>query len=457
MADFQVEIEKMPITPDEWFELVEVEDDNSLAQVLEEQRPADIATLIEQIAFDLRLHIFNLLSTQAAAEVIAELDGNDQSLIIDRIPIDKRVAVASHLASNEIADLLGEIRPEHAETILRRLPQSKRTQASELLTYDEDSAGGIMAKEAISAPVSSTVDEVISRIRETAWKDEDFYIVYLIDDQYLIRGTVSIKDLIVAQPNQAVSEIMDADIIKIHVSMDREEVAGLFMRYDLVAAPVVDNEDRFLGRITHDDVLDVMAEEAEEDIARLSGQVEIDPGERSFVRNLRSRLPWLLLGLLGGISAAVVISNFEGQLARITSLVFFLPLVAAMGGNAGIQTSSVMVRGLATGEISGYGLAGRLAREGILALFAGLICGIVTFFACWFWQKDGMLALVVSFSLVFVIIFSAILGAVVPLVLKRYGMDPALATGPFITTMNDIVGLFIYLAVASMILLNKQL
>lgn len=457
MPEFQVENEKIPITPDQWFELVEVEDDATIAKVLEEQRPADIAALIEQIAFDLRLHIFNILDSRLAAEVLAELDGSVQSSIIDRIPADKRVRLASHLASDEIADLLGDIKPEQAETILRQLPQSKRKHASELLKYDEESAGGIMAKETISAPATYTVNQVIGCIRETAWKQEDFYNVYLIDEEKHLVGIVSIKDLIIAPPDQIVSEIMDSDVIKIHVGMDREEVVGLFMRYDLVAAPVVNDESRFIGRITHDDVLDVMSEEAEEDLARLSGQVEIDPAERSLVRNLRSRLPWLLLGLLGGLSAAFVISIYEGQLARITSLVFFLPLVAAMGGNAGIQTSSVMVRGLATGEISSFGLIGRLTREGVLAIFAGVICSIFIFFACWIWQEDIMLALVVSFSLLFVIIFSALVGAVVPLVLKRYGMDPALATGPFITTMNDIVGLFIYLAVASMILLNKQI
>jgi len=309
-----------------------------------------------------------------------------------------------------------------------------------------------MATEPISAPVDATVGEVIELLRSLAEEMEDVYNVYLVDKTGRLEGKASLKELILAQPGQKAAEVMDREFPRVNVGMDREEVAGIFARYNLASAPVVDDNGQFLGRITHDDILDVMTEEVHEDIAYLTGQSEFDPGERSLYRNLRLRLPWLLLGLLGGLAAATLIAHFEPQLARLTPLIFFLPLVAAMGGNAGIQTSSLMVRGLATGDIGDYGLTARLARELVTALLTGSICGGATFGITYFWRSDLVLAVVVSTSLLAVIVLAAIIGALIPLMLKRFGLDPALATGPFITTTNDIFGLFIYLGIATLVL-----
>jgi len=443
------------LTPDKWLELVETNDSENLSAILAQQHGADIAAIIEQLSFDFQRHILDLLADdQLAAEVIAELDGTDQARLIEYLPDERVIKIASYLSSDDATDMLGQIDIEQAQAILSHLPKRKQRHVSELLKYDDETAGGIMAKEVFAAPVTATVGEVIERLRSSTWKEEDIFNVYIVDDNNRLVGSISLKDIIIALPNQIVTEIMDDKLNKVHVGMDQEDVVGMFMRYDLVSAPVVNDVGHFIGRITHDDILEVYAEEADEDIARMTGQKEIDPGERSLFRNIRYRLPWLLLGLLGGIIAAIVIANFEGQLTKITSLVFFLPLVAAMGGNAGIQTSSVMVRGLATGEIGSYGLIARLFREFAISLSTGMICGFAIFVISWVWQNDLILASVVSCSLLFVIVFAAIVGAIIPLVLRRLGIDPALATGPFITTTNDIAGLFIYLALASLVLMK---
>lgn len=440
------------LTPDLWLEMVEKNDPSELAAFLSEQHEADIADLITQVSYDFQTLILDLLSDQLSANVLSELDGTTQAKIFDSIPDHRLPKIVGYLASDDATDMLGQIDRAQALEILSKLPQRKRRHVTELLEYDKETAGGIMAKEAASADVRSSVSKVIERLRETAGNLDDIYNVYLVEPNGRLAGWVTLKDLILARPEQAVAEIMEQDFVKVHVSMDREEVAGLFRKYDLASAPVIDDAEHFIGRILHDDVLDVITEEADEDIARLSGQEEIDPSERSIFRNIRYRLPWLLLGLLGGFAAAVVLAHFEGYLAKITSLIFFLPLVAAMGGNAGIQTSSIMVRGLATGEISGFGLPARLLRELGISLLAGFVCGVVIFGISYVWQSDLKLSAVISISLMLVIVLAAFIGAVVPLLLKKFGLDPALATGPFITTTNDILGLFIYLAIASFLL-----
>lgn len=440
------------LTPDRWLELVEIGESSDLVQVLREQHAADIAALIDQVPADLKDHIFGLLGDLVAAEVLAEIDGLTQVRLVESLPIDKTARITSVLASDDAADMLSQLDVEKTESVLSILPEEKRNELIELLTYDEESAGGIMAKEALSVLATTSVKEVIEQLRASSPTIEEVYNVYIVDDDRHPIGYVTLKDLILAHPTQGVGEIMNREVQLVNVNQDREIVAGLFQRYDLASAPVIDDNGRFLGRITHDDILDVIADEAEEDIAHLSGQTEIDPGERSIIRNMNYRLPWLLLGLLGGLAAATVIAHFKDKFSDFISLIFFLPLVAAMGGNAGIQTSSLMVRGLATGEIGSYGLVARLFRELAIAILTGLICGIALFGITYLWQGNLSFALVVSSALLIVIVFAAIVGAVVPLVLKAIGLDPALATGPFITTTNDIFGLFIYLGIAGLIL-----
>ncbi len=451
MSEPELNIEE-PLTPEKWLELIETLSREELIAALKRQHPGDIAALLEQVPNYFQIHLFDLLDDEQAADVLPELDEPDQSRLIEQLPDQRVSAIAANLSTDEATDLLSQLDTEQAQDILEQLPQPLQQQVAELLNYEEDSAGGIMAKEAVSAPLSASVGEVIDLLRKSPWKDEELYNIYLVDEKGMLEGSVSIKDLVLALPTQPVADIVNDELVKIPLGMDQEEIAEQFRRYDLVSAPVVDEQGRFVGRITHDDILDIYAEEAEEDYARLTGQEEIDPSERSLFRNMRYRLPWLMLGMIGSLISATVIAKYEISISKLTALVFFLPLIGATGGNTGIQASSVMVRGLATGEISFFGMGQRIFREMGIALLIGLLLSSVIFLLSWVWQKDLLLALVVAVSLQSVVLFATIMGTFVPLTLKKFGLDPALATGPFITLTNDIMGVLVYLCIASAVL-----
>lgn len=440
------------LTPENWLELVEVADEPRLVEVLKSHHPSSIAALISQLPVDFRLHIFGLLDREIAAEVIAELDDDVQVNLMKRLNPEKVADIVLALDSDDAVDLLGVMPVKRLEAILINIPESQRNKLLNLLEYDSETAGGIMASETVAAPAWATVGEVIEYVREAAKTIEDIYYVYLVDHHRRFVGGVTLKDLVLTSNDQFVKEIINPDIVPIHVGMDREKVAEIFRRYDLASAPVIDEHNRLIGRITHDDILDVVTEEADEDIAHFTGQADIVPSERSLLKNVRYRLPWLLIAMIGSLGAATVISHFEGQISRLTTLVFFMPLIPAMGGNAGIQTSAVMVRGLATGEIGGFDLAARLFREMLIALSNGFVCGISVFLITYFWQNDWKLSFAVSVSLVSVIALAAMIGATIPLFLRKIGVDPAVATGPFITTVNDITGVMLYMLIAQFML-----
>ena len=439
----------LPLTPDRWLELVEIGSNDEMRNELTGHHPADIAEVLKQITYELQLQLFKLLDAEVIPQVVAELDENDQARLVGKLQPDEIADIIEKQYSDDAADLLGSLEDEHATAVLDSLSDEDREELTELMAYDEESAGGIMTKEALSVSEDASVEDTINLLRKKASEIGDIYYTYIVNSAGELKGYVSLKRLILAQSDQAVSEIMKTDIVQVNVNMDREEVAVLFRKYDLASAPVVNAEGRFLGRITHDDIIDVIDEESDEDLAYLTGQAEFDPGERSLFRNLKHRLPWMMLGLFGGLVGARVISYFEPQFSKLTALVFYLPLIAAMGGNAGIQTSSLMVRGLATGEIGSFGMTTRLLRELGIALLTGIACAGALLLITWLWQGDLYFSFIVSISLLIVITFAATVGVLVPLALDKLKMDPALATGPFITTTNDIIGLLIYLGIAA--------
>ncbi|MFC2150330.1 magnesium transporter [Calditrichota bacterium] len=440
------------LSPEEWLELVEHQDATELRNKLMELHPADVAAIVEQIPYELQAQIFSLIEDEEiAAEVAAELDELTQSRLFSTMSPTNVAGIVENLDSDDAADLLAVLSDAHAGQIIDNLTEDARMEVEELLGYHEDSAGGIMAKEAVEALVTDTVGEVIIKLRAQAEEVEDVYNIYLLDDNRVLMGLISLKDLILAENTDIVAAYMDGDFVKVNVNLDQEEVSELFRRYDLASIPVIDDNGEFLGRVTHDDIIDVIHEEAEEDFAHLTGHSTFDPGETSLIRNIKHRLPWLLIGLTGGLVAATVLSGFAVQLSRTTTLVFFLPMVAAMGGNAGIQTSSLMVRGLATGEIGEFGRNKRLMRELVVACFTGLACAITVFIVSLLWKGDMVLSTVVAISLLIVVVSAAFVGVLIPLTLSKFNIDPALATGPFITTSNDVIGLLIYLGIAHLL------
>jgi magnesium transporter len=321
------------------------------------------------------------------------------------------------------------------------------------LAHEEDTAGGIMALELVAMPQDCTVEDAINEIRKKADEIDTINHVYVVDNNRCLVGIIPLKKLLLAELYTPLSEIMNRDVISVQAGTDQEEVANLARKYDLLSVPVVDAQGRLVGRITYDDIVDVIKEEAEEDLSRVAGVTEDEePRETSIFHISRIRLPWLIVGLFGEILAATVLTNFSTALDKVISLVFFIPVITAMGGNAGIQASAIVVRGLATGEIDLNDTLRRLGKEFRVAVLNGLLCGAVIFLVVSLGWKNPRIGLLIGASLMIVIMSASIVGGTVPLALKRFNVDPAIAIGPFITISNDILGLLIYMWIAMMFL-----
>ncbi len=309
-----------------------------------------------------------------------------------------------------------------------------------------------MGLEFVSVKADVTLRDAIETIREKKEEVENLYYLWVIDDFERLVGVISLKDLLLEPPERKVSDIMNPEVISVDVHTDQEEVVQLVKKYDLVNIPVVDGRHRLVGRITHDDIIDVIEEEVDEDISLMAGVIDQEIAEESTMKISKARLPWLIMGIFGGILAALVINQFESSLEKIIALSFFFPVVMAMGGNTGIQAATVVVRGLATGDVSLVNAGRRLWREMRVALVNGLICGTILGLIVGVWLSDYGLGLIVATALILIIISAGFIGAAVPMALKRLNIDPALATGPFVTTSNDILSLFIYLGLVTLFL-----
>jgi magnesium transporter len=428
-----------------------------LMKLIDALRPADLADLIEHLDSQERLHIFDILEPKGAGDVLVEIEAPVQESILGELDNQAISEIVQELDSDDAADLVGDLPEDRAKEIIDTLEEETSRELEKLLPYPEDTAGGIMALEFVAAKADATVQEAIDTIREKREEVENIYYLFVVDDFDRLVGVVSLKDLVLESPERKVRdimnpEVMNPEVISVNVNIDQEEVYHLVKKYDLVTIPVVDEQNRLTGRITHDDIIDVIEEEADEDMALMAGVIRQEIAEESSLKISRARLPWLVVGLFGGILAAAVINQFESSLERILALSFFFPVIMAMGGNTGTQAATVAVRGLATGDISLVNIGKRLWVEMKVALFNGVICGILLGVIVGLWLSDYGLGSIVALSLVLIILNSGFIGAAVPLVLKRLNIDPALATGPFVTTSNDILSLLIYLGLVTFFL-----
>jgi len=427
-------------------------DADSLLKLIDEMRPADAADLIEHLDPEERLFIFKLLEPQDAGEVLIEMESPAQDLLLRDLDDQTISEIVQELDSDDAADLVGDLPEDRARNILETLEDDVSDELAKLLPYPEDSAGGIMALEFIAVRAGFTVQDAIDSIRQRREEVENVYFIWVVDDFDRLVGVVSLKDLVLEPPDCKISDIMNTEVISVNVRTDQEEVARLVTKYDLVSIPVVDDYHRLVGRITHDDIIDVIEEEVDEDIARMAGVMPQEIAEESSLKISRARLPWLIAGVFGGILAAAVIHQFETSLERIIALSFFFPVIMAMGGNTGTQAATVVVRGLATGDITMFAIHRRLLMELRVALINGIICGILVGSIVAVWLADTQLGTVVALAACLIVLNSAFIGSAVPFALKKFNIDPALATGPFVTTSNDILGLLIYLGLVSLYL-----
>lgn len=410
--------------------------------------PADIAEIYDELSIDEARFIHVMLDAEDAAEVLVELEEDDRERFLKVLPSEDIADFIEKLDSDDAADVIGKFPEEKQEEVLSYIDDLEQAgDIVDLLNYDEDSAGGLMAKELITVNENWNIMTCLKEMRKQAEDVDEIYYVYVIDDNEVLKGTLSLKKLLVTASNRKIANIINTDIISVKTDTPSEEVANIMDKYDLVALPVVDALNRLVGRITIDDVVDVIREEAERDYQLVSGITQDVESSDSAWIHTRARIPWLFIGLFGGIIAALVMGVYEVDLGINPSMVFFIPLIAAMGGNVGVQSSSIIVQALASNSMGFEGMGRKLFKELGIATINGIILSTVIFAYNYFFSDSFALTITVSAALFSVIVFASMFGTYVPMFLNKLKIDPALATGPFITTVNDIMGLFIYLMI----------
>ncbi|MCH6558869.1 magnesium transporter [candidate division KSB1 bacterium] len=420
-----------------------------ILNILVGNHPADIAEILGNLSEENEKYVFGLFDADTASDVIVELDDVTREKLVSELQHERISEIVDEMESDDATDLVAELPDEVAEKVLDAIDEEGSEEVKELLQHDEDTAGGIMALEYVAVSEDTTVDEAIKEIRAKAEEVPEVYNVYVFDKDGMLAGFLPLKNLIVAQASQKIKDVLIADVISVPIEMDQEEVANIFRRYNLVSLPVVDELGKLVGRITVDDIVEVIEEEASEDIQKMAGIAdEEEIRETSVFKISFGRLPWLLVGFVGQLIAALVLSQFEASLRDIFLAIFFIPMMMAMGGNSGIQAATIVVRGIALGELSPDDTFKRLSREIKVSLFNGAVCGLLLFGIIAVFDTPTF-GFVLALSMLAVIINASILGASIPLILRKVGVDPAIAAGPLITTFNDIIGLAIYLGLVT--------
>ncbi|NBQ47061.1 MAG: magnesium transporter [Sphingobacteriia bacterium] len=422
--------------------------DEQNATYLEEQLGGlyapDIASIINQLNVQQAAFIYGLLDDETAPNVLLELDDDKREDLLATFSSKQIAEQLEEMDSDDAADVIAELPEAIQEEVLSHIEDEEQaSDIAELINYDDGTAGSLMAKELVSVYSFETVSQCIEEIRQQADDVDVMYAVYVLDNMDRLIGMLSLKKLIISHPLARVEEIYEPDIQYVKTNTSTEEVAEFMQKYDLVVLPVVDQDGKLVGRITIDDVMDVIKENTEENIQRMSGITDdVDSNDRLW-RLSRARIPWLLVGLCGGIIGSRIIGTYEDQLKINPEMAFFIPLIGAMGGNVGVQSSAIIVQGLANNTLLGDNIGPKLLKELSVGLINGLICsGLIWGYA--FLIEDWRLAATVSSALLTVILCASFLGTFVPLTLNRFKINPALATGPFVTTLNDVIGITIY-------------
>lgn len=433
-------------------QLIEAKEDKPLQSLLNDFHHADIAEILDELNLEEITYVIKLLDSETTSDVLMELDEDIREKVLEKLSAKEIAEEVEELDTDDAADIIGELPEERQQEVISRIEdQEHKAEITELLTYHEDTAGGLMAKELVKVYETWTVAGCMRRIRGQASEVTRVHSIYVVDKEEKLIGRLSLKDLIVAKSEQKIAEISNPKVDYVDVNEDTEEVAKIMQKYDLEAIPVVDKNQVLLGRITIDDIVDVIKEEAEKDYQLAAGITQDVEADDSILQLTRARLPWLFLGLVGGIGAFLIMQGFHGFFNDYTILFFFTPLIAAMAGNVGVQSSAIIVQGLANDDVKGS-INNRLLKEMLLAALNGTILALFLFLFVWISTGEILTALAISISLIVVIIVAGLIGTFVPLFLNKRGIDPAIATGPFITTSNDIFGILIYFWIAKLIL-----
>ena len=432
--------------------LIDSNDENKLRNKFDELHHADVAEILEELHFDQATYIIKLLDSEETSDILIELDDDYREKILKNLSTKEIAEEVEELDTDDATDIIAELPEDRQKKVISKIEdKDHKADIKELLKYDDDSAGGLMAKELIKVNENWSVTRCVKEMRLQASEVTRVHSVYVVDNNDILLGRLSLKDLLVANPKSNIKSIYISNVDFVNVNDSGEHVASIMQKYDLGAIPVVDDKKMLLGRITIDDIVDLIKEEAEKDYQLAAGITQDVDVDDSIYKLSWARLPWLFLGLLGGIGAAAVMGGFEEVLLQYKILFYFTPLIAAMAGNVGVQSSAIIVQGLANNDVKDS-INNRLFKETLLSILNGIILAAFLFVFIYLWRNEIDVALAISLSLVVVIILAGIVGTFIPLFLNKRGIDPAIATGPFITTGNDIFGILIYFLIAKLIL-----
>lgn len=431
-------------------ESIDQEASSGVKGMLEDLHPADIAEIMEELTMDEAKFLYLQLDGELASDVLVEIPENDRNRFLKILPAD---VIASqfigYMDSDDAADIIGDLDEEMKEAVLREMEDKEQAgDIADLLEYDEDTAGGLMAKELVKVNENWTVQTCLKEISVQAEEIDEIYYVYVVNDDNILKGILSLSKLIQKPTHTKVIDILTEEIHSVKTDTKQEEVAQIMEKYDMVALPVVDHMGRLKGRITIDDVVDVIREEAGKDYQMVSGITgDVEPGDKIW-QQTRSRIPWLVIGTVGGLLGARILGSNADTIGKIPAMAFFIPLIAATAGNVGVQSSSIVVQNIASGSRNFDSIWKKLLKELAVGITTSIFFSTAIFAYNFFFSDNIQLTLAVSCTLFIVIIFASMSGTIIPLLLNKMKIDPALATGPFITTTNDVLGLLLYMLVA---------
>jgi magnesium transporter len=423
---------------------------NDVTSLLETLKRSDQADVFSDLPSEQQQEILPLLTPESSADILEELEDEDVVEIANRMETDRLVEIVDEMEPDEAADLLGDIKPEQAEEVLSQIDDADEVRS--LLEHPDETAGGVMTALEVNIIQDMTVDEAIWHLRHLSPDSEEIYYLFVQDKKDRLVGVVSLRQLVIAKPGTLIRDIMDKEPVFVHVHADQEEAARLMQRYDLLALPVVDANHILVGMITYDDLLDVLEDEATEDIYRLGGIPKEQPADVRLSSAMKTRLPWLVLNLITALVSSMILSLFENTIAQVAALAAFFPIVAGVSGSAATQALTVTVRGLALGDINPKEGLKTLARELLLGLVNGFSIGLIVAVIALIWKDTPLLGLVVGAATLLNMICAGIAGVIVPLLMQRLKMDPALASPILVTTTTDTLGYFFYLGLATLLI-----
>ncbi|MBC5861845.1 magnesium transporter [Flavobacterium sp. K77] len=434
-------------------QLIQNKNDQQLEVLLNDMHHADIAEILDELDFNEATYIFKVLDSEKTAEILLELEDDLRENILSRLSPKEIAEELDELETNDAADIIAELSQDLKAEVISELQDVEHAKdIVDLLRYDEDTAGGIMHKELVKVNENWNVLTCVKEMRIQAENISRVHSIYVVDDEDRLKGRLSLKDLLTTSSRTPINDVYIRKLNSVKVDTEDVEVARIMQKYDLEAIPVVDELGRLVGRITIDDIVDVIKDEADEDYQLAAGISQDVEADDSIYEHTKARLPWLVLALLGGFVSVKVLGLFEGAMLQHGNLFFFTPLIAAMAGNVGVQSSAIIVQGLANNTLSGS-VFNRLIKEVSLSLLNGVILATILFVGSHFLLNVEMIiGIIVTTALIAVIIIASLIGTSIPLLLDKFGIDPALATGPFITTSNDICGILIYFSIARLIL-----